>query len=45
MPSRRRSRERALQVLFQWDLRKLPIDEAIENFYGSLMAGDEDRGW
>ena len=42
MPSRHRSRERALQVLFQWDLRRLPVEEAIETYYDSLMRDDDE---
>jgi transcription antitermination protein NusB len=42
MPSRHRSRERALQVLFQWDLRRLPVEEALEGYYGSLMRDDDE---
>jgi N utilization substance protein B len=29
MPSRRKSRQRALQILFQWDARRQPLAEAI----------------
>ena len=39
MPSRRRSREHALQVLYQWDIRRNAIDEAIEAFYDTLYSG------
>ena len=42
MPSRHRSRERALQVLFQWDLRKLVADQALDHFYGSLIREDDE---
>lgn len=42
MPARHRSRQRALQVLFLWDLRKQPIDEALSSFYETL-ASDEDE--
>ncbi|MBI4875478.1 MAG: transcription antitermination factor NusB [Acidobacteria bacterium] len=42
MPSRHRSREQALQVLFQWDQRRFPVDEAIEAYYGSLLREDEE---
>jgi N utilization substance protein B len=42
MPSRHRSRERALQVLFQWDLRRSPVAEALEDYYGTLMREDEE---
>jgi N utilization substance protein B len=38
MPSRRRSRERALQILFQWDMRKQPVEESIDAFYNSLYS-------
>jgi len=38
MASRRRSREHALQILYQWDMRKQPVSEAIDAFYGSLYS-------
>jgi N utilization substance protein B len=38
MASRRRSREHALQILFQWDMRKQPVDDSIGAFYGSLYS-------
>ena len=41
MPARHRSRQRALQVLFQWDQRKQDIGDAISSFYETLGA-DED---
>jgi N utilization substance protein B len=44
MPSRRRSREHALQILFQWDMRKLPVEECISAFYETLHAEDEEFG-
>lgn len=40
MASRFKSRQQALQTLFAWDARKIPITEAIASFYGSL-ASDE----
>jgi N utilization substance protein B len=43
MPSRHRSRERALQVLFQADVRQQPADEAIAGFYhAAFNATAED---
>ena len=39
---RHRSRQRALQVLFQWDLAKRPVEEAIESWYDSVGAGLEE---
>jgi N utilization substance protein B len=38
MPSRHRSRERALQILFLWDVSKLSVDDAIEAFYETLYS-------
>lgn len=42
MPSRRRSRERALQMLFIWDVRQQPLAEAIEAWYETLYS-EESR--
>ncbi len=36
MPSRRRSREHALQVLYLWDMQRIDIEQAIAQLYGSL---------
>ncbi|HYL37307.1 MAG TPA: transcription antitermination factor NusB [Bryobacteraceae bacterium] len=41
MPARHRSRQRALQVMFLWDLRKQPIEEAIASFYETLSSEEE----
>ncbi len=41
MPSRHKARERALQILFQWDQRKHPVNESIEGFYVSLGREDD----
>ena len=38
MAARHRSREHALQILYQWDMRKQPVDESIATFYGSLYS-------
>lgn len=38
MPSRRRSRQRALQILFLWDSRRQPVDEAINAYYDTLYS-------
>lgn len=42
MPSRRRSRERALQVLFIWDVRRGDVYRAIDDFYETLHSEDDD---
>lgn len=41
MSARHRSRQRALQVLFLWDLRKQAIDDAISSFYKTLGSEEE----
>jgi N utilization substance protein B len=41
MPSRHKGRQRALQVLFEWDMRKHPISDSIEGFYQSLGREDD----
>jgi len=38
MSSRSRSRQRALQILFLWDARRQPVEEAIDSFYDTLYA-------
>lgn len=38
MSSRSRSRQRALQILFLWDARRQPVDEAIDSFYDTLFS-------
>ena len=38
MPSRHRSRQRALQILYLWDMRRQAADDSITAFYGSLAA-------
>jgi len=42
MPARHKSRQRALQVLFLWDQRKQPIEEAIAAFYLTLGSDEDD---
>jgi N utilization substance protein B len=42
MPSRRRSRQRALQILFLWDVRRQPVEEAITAFFDTLYS-EESR--
>jgi transcription antitermination protein NusB len=41
MSSRRRSRQRALQILFAWDSRRLPIDEVIDGYYDTLCSEEK----
>lgn len=41
MSSRRKSRQRALQILFLWDARRQPIDDAIDAYYESLYSEEK----
>jgi transcription antitermination protein NusB len=41
MSSRRKSRQRALQILFLWDARRQPVDEAINAYYESLYSEEQ----
>lgn len=43
MPARRKSRQRALQVLYMWDLRGLAIEEAIEDFRRWLYHAEREE--
>ena len=43
MPARHRSRHRALQVLYQCDLRGIEGDEAIRHFYGGLYTEEQEE--
>src|SRR5215471_20860198 len=38
MASRRKSRQRALQILFSWDTRRRPVEDAINEYYDALYA-------
>jgi N utilization substance protein B len=42
MAARHRSRKRALQVLFEWDMRGEPVDQAISNYYNSLYSEESE---
>ena len=37
MPSRHKARQQALQILYQWDVRKHTVGESIAAFYGPLQ--------
>ncbi|HTS29101.1 MAG TPA: transcription antitermination factor NusB [Bryobacteraceae bacterium] len=38
MSSRRRSRQRALQILFFWDVRRQPVAETVDAYYDTLYS-------
>jgi N utilization substance protein B len=43
MAARHRSRRRALQVLFEWDMRGEPIDGAIAHYYETLYSEESEK--
>jgi N utilization substance protein B len=43
MPSRRKSRERALQILFLWDARRQPLEETMDAYYDALFAEEHPQ--
>jgi len=43
MAARHRSRKRALQVLFEWDMRGEPIERAIAHYYDTLYSEESEK--
>jgi transcription antitermination protein NusB len=43
MAARHKSRKRALQVLFEWDVRHDPIDAAISHYYDTLYSEESEE--
>jgi N utilization substance protein B len=43
MAARHRSRKRALQVLFEWDMRGESVDRAIAHFYETLYSEESEK--
>jgi transcription antitermination protein NusB len=41
MPSRRKSRQRALQILYLWDARRQPLPEVIDAYYDTLYSEEQ----
>jgi len=39
--ARHKSREQTLQMLFEWDLRRAPLDEIVRGYYGSLLIRED----
>ena len=44
MPSRRKSRQRALQILFLWDARRQPVEEVLSAYYDTLHSDEGVSG-
>jgi transcription antitermination protein NusB len=43
MAARHRSRRRALQVLFEWDMRRDSVDGAIHHYYDTLYSEESEQ--
>jgi len=43
MASRRRARQRALQILFLWDARRPPVADAINQYYDTLYSEEQPQ--
>src|SRR5581483_11455212 len=43
MAARHRSRKRALQVLFEWDMRGELVDSAIQHYYDTLYSEENEN--
>ena len=41
MASRRRSRQRALQILYLWDARRQPVEDALNAYYDTLYSEEK----
>lgn len=39
--ARHRARQQALQLLFQWDLRRLPLEDLLRGYYTSLLISED----
>jgi N utilization substance protein B len=42
MPSRHKSRQHALQLLYLWDMRRQPVHEIISSYYESLASEESE---
>ena len=40
--ARHRARQQALQLLYQWDIRRTPPEDVISGYYGSLLVDEEN---
>jgi len=39
--ARHKARRQALQLIFQWDLRRTPLEEIVRNYYSSLLVSED----
>src|SRR4051812_44535599 len=39
--ARHKAREQTLQMMFEWDLRRRPLEEITRDYYGSLLVSED----
>ena len=42
--ARHRARKQAMQLLFEWDVRRIPLEEIMKGYYESLLVSEETLG-
>jgi N utilization substance protein B len=42
--ARHRARQQALQLLFQWDVRRTPLEDILRGYYESLLVSEDTVG-
>jgi N utilization substance protein B len=42
--ARHRARQQALQLLFQWDVRRTPLEDILRGYYSSLLISEDTVG-
>jgi N utilization substance protein B len=42
--ARHRARQQALQLLFQWDIRRTPLEDIMRGYYDSLLVSEDTIG-
>ena len=42
--ARHRARQQAMQLLFEWDVRRIPLEEIMKGYYESLLVSEETLG-
>jgi N utilization substance protein B len=42
--ARHRARQQAMQLLFEWDVRRTPVEEILQGYYESLLVSEDSVG-
>jgi N utilization substance protein B len=42
--ARHRARQQAMQLLFEWDVRRTPVEEILQGYYESLLISEDSVG-